>query len=169
MGITEFIDEIKSNPLLIAIGMIVIVVGVYFLHKNTASPTAATTTATVTDPNALPPVTYNQSFNSYPQTAAPSPVTPVITPKPVPTPIPTPKPKPVITPKPKPLPKPVPAPKPTAKYVTVTPDTATHNSQYGTLWGIAKASNISLVKVEALNSGIKDPNLIYTGQKIRIA
>ena len=37
-----------------------------------------------------------------------------------------------------------------------------------TLWGISKAYGVSLSSVIALNPQIKNPNLIYVGQKVRI-
>ena len=56
-------------------------------------------------------------------------------------------------------------PSPTMRFVTVTK----FPSQYGTLSGIAQANNVPLSTVEKLNPQIKNPNLIYAGQKVRIA
>lgn len=84
--------------------------------------------------------------------------TPVVTqPKPDPKPEPKPDPKPEQPkPEPKPPVKPVPA-KP-AVHVVKTGDT---------LWAIAKKHNTTWQKLQALNH-IKNPNLIYPGQKIKL-
>ena len=51
------------------------------------------------------------------------------------------------------------------RFVTVTK----FPSQYGTLSGIAQANNVPLSQVEKLNPQITNPNLIYPGQKVRVA
>lgn len=56
-------------------------------------------------------------------------------------------------------------PSQTMRFVTVTK----FPSQYGTLSGIAQANNVPLSQVEKLNPQIKNPNLIYPGQKVRVA
>lgn len=56
-------------------------------------------------------------------------------------------------------------PPPAAKYITVTRWPAPTS----TLSGIAAANGVSLQKVEQLNPQIKNPNLIYAGQKVRVS
>ena len=47
---------------------------------------------------------------------------------------------------------------------------AYHTVVYGdTLWAIARQHNLSLTQVIALNPQIKNPNLIYPGEKVRIS
>ena len=38
-----------------------------------------------------------------------------------------------------------------------------------TMWGIARRYGVSLTDLIALNPQIKNPNLIYPGQKVRVA
>ena len=38
-----------------------------------------------------------------------------------------------------------------------------------TLWGIARRYGTALERLVALNPGIRNPNLIYVGQKVRVA
>lgn len=108
------------------------------------------------------------------------PSVPTPTPKPTPTPTPTPKPIPYpIVPKPiqnppKPVPKPAPKPTPTpvipsAHYDTVGTWTQQNAPWNSTLWGIANHEGISLSRIEALNPGIANPNIIQPGQKIRVS
>jgi LysM repeat protein len=59
--------------------------------------------------------------------------------------------------------KPIPAS--TAKYATVT----SWPTPLSTLSGIASRYGISLQRLEQLNPQIKNPNLIYSGQQVRIA
>jgi LysM repeat protein len=87
-----------------------------------------------------------------------------------PTPSPTPKPKPVPSPAPAPNPggpthgNPNPAP----KSVTVAKFTSTNPAWNSTLSGIAAKEGTTVSHLLALNPGIKNPNLIYPGQSVRI-
>jgi hypothetical protein len=61
--------------------------------------------------------------------------------------------------------KPIPGPSPQQKFVTVQP----WPQPLSTLSGIASKNGITLQRIEQLNPDIKDPNLIYPNQKVRIA
>lgn len=67
-----FFEDIKSNPLILAVMAVLFVIGVVLLHKQvnnaTSSATPASTAPTV--PSG-PPVTYNQTYNQYPVTTPP--------------------------------------------------------------------------------------------------
>lgn len=62
-------------------------------------------------------------------------------------------------PQPQPSPKPQPAPS-YSQYYTVQPG--------DTLWKIAKANWITLTQMKILNPNMKDYNMLYVGQKIRV-
>ena len=84
---------------------------------------------------------------------------------------------PVITPSPAPVGKPAAAPTPVAKIAPTQqsapqPRYVTVNRWPGpgsTLSSIASENGISLSRIEALNPGIRNPNLIYTGQSVRVS
>jgi len=80
---------------------------------------------------------------------------------------------PITTPPPHPVPKPPGGGGPTsgppaAQYVTVVRYTSSHPSPFSTLSGIAGAEHTSVAALLKLNPGIKNPDLIRTGQKIRV-
>lgn len=77
---------------------------------------------------------------------------------------PTQTPPPVVTPPP--TNPPIPAPQPL--YVTVTHWTPTNTPWNSTLSGIAQHEGVSLNRIESLNPNIKNPNLIYAGQQVRV-
>ena len=54
------------------------------------------------------------------------------------------------------------------RYVTVTADTPGHNSQLGTLWGIAQANGLTIQQLLRLNPGLSVSSVIQPGQQIRI-
>ena len=90
---------------------------------------------------------------------------PIIQPAPGPTgpPVqspPTPPPPPKVAPKPQPVPHPAPE-----RFVTVQP----WPNVLGSLSGIASQNGISLERVEQLNPQIQNPDLIYPGQRVRVA
>ena len=58
---------------------------------------------------------------------------------------------------------------PPAQYVTVSQWTANNTPWNSTLGGIASHQGLALSRLEALNPGIANPNLIYPGQKVRVA
>lgn len=64
--------------------------------------------------------------------------------------------------------KPSPTPQPIAqkRYVTVAQWSSTNTPWNSTLWGIAHHYGESLATIEKLNPQIKNPNLIYKGQKV---
>lgn len=74
-------------------------------------------------------------------------------------------PPPVLHPIPAPLPPPV---KFQPLYVTVTHWTPTNTPWNSTLSGIAQHEGVSLNRIESLNPNIKNPNLIYAGQQVRV-
>jgi len=74
-------------------------------------------------------------------------------------------PAPTPTPVKKPAPTPVKKPAPQEKYVTV----QAWPQPLSTLSGIASKNGITLQRLEQLNPQIKDPNLIYPNEKVRIA
>jgi len=92
---------------------------------------------------------------------APAPV-PVTPPKPVPVPVtpPKPNPAPVTPPKPNPTPSPI--------WVTVAKYTKNNPPWNSTLSGIARHYGTTVSAIMALNPNIKNPNLIYVGQKVRV-
>lgn len=74
-------EDIKSNPLILAIMAVLFVIGIVLLHKQVNNAAAgATAAATPTVPTG-DPVTYNQTYNTYPVTQPP-----VQNPTPTPTP-----------------------------------------------------------------------------------
>lgn len=126
-------------------GMLFPINGIQSLSAgSSSSPTNSTTT--------LPPV------SSVPST--PTPTTPTTPPTP-PTPTTTIQP---VGPQ-KPVTQPVIQQNPQEIFVTVTP----WPTPLSTLWGIAQKYGLSLQRIEQLNPQIKNPNLIYPGQKVRIA
>lgn len=77
-------------------------------------------------------------------------------------------PPPIPIPNPSPIPNPNNSPSPSAvvpQYVTATK----WPSQFGSLWGISQFEGMSLARIEALNPQITNPNLIYTGQQVRVS
>jgi LysM repeat protein len=74
-------------------------------------------------------------------------------------------PKPPTKPPVKPPVPPKPGPHPQEKYVNVQP----WPQPLSTLSGIASKYGISLARIEQLNPQIKDPNLIYPNEKVRVA
>lgn len=81
---------------------------------------------------------------------------------------PTPPAQPPPTPKPGPGPKPGPKPPNTQKFVTVASWSALNTKWNSTLLGIAQHEGITLNRIETLNPGIKNPNLIFAGEKVRV-
>jgi LysM repeat protein len=84
-------------------------------------------------------------------------------------------PTPSPSPTPKPVPSPAPAPNPggpthgnTNPSVTVTKFTSKNPPWNSTLSGIAAKEGTTVAHLLQLNPGIKNPNLIYPGQSIRI-
>lgn len=65
-------------------------------------------------------------------------------------------------------PKPVPPGTFHPWYVTVTHWTPTNTPWNSTLSGIAQHEGVSLNRIESLNPNIKNPNLVYAGQQIRV-
>lgn len=150
--IDDLISKVKLHPL---VSLLIVAGGIYLIYvlsnRQKATPVASTG-GTPAQPSEI----IKQQFNSFPvvQTVT-TPATPVTT-----TPPPTGTP-PVVLPgpiKPKPLPQP-------QQFITVKP----WPDKLSTLWGISQHVGKSLATVEALNPGIKNPNLIYAGQQVRIA
>ena len=61
------------------------------------------------------------------------------------------------------------APEQTENTAVPTPAAAYHTVRKGdTLWGISRQYGVSLGSIIALNPGIKNPNLIYPGNEVRV-
>lgn len=81
---------------------------------------------------------------------------------------PTPSPPKPVTTQPVQVVPPKPKPK-TPVYVTVAKYTKSNTAWNSTLSGIAKHYKTSVDALRKLNPSIKNPNVIYTGQKIRVS
>lgn len=159
--INTAIGKIKMHPWVTLIMLVVVGYILYTLANRKNATPSSTPLATTGGAPPAPGEVINQTFNSYPITGQTSP-----TPSPVAT-------VPTTTPTgggssggTKPTPTPVKNPTTTtAQYVTVEPWPA----QLSTLWGIAQHVGKSLATIEALNPQIKNYNLIYPGQQVRVA
>lgn len=151
-------------------GVVSTALGLY-LAKAPVTPEQATIIRTAIGLTGRPPVgTFQIIIAPTPTKPTPKPATPKpATPKPTTpaTPKPT-SPKPA-TPAPKPAtPKPVVKPTPAAQYVTVVKYTTRNPPWNSTLLGIAKHFGTSVSNLLKLNPNIKNANLIYVGQKVRV-
>ncbi len=155
--IDNVVTKIKMHPVITIVLAAAILYAIYILANRSNRPTNQA--QAVAPLNTAPPQNVSQTFNSYPISSK----------------FPSKGKKTTVVPPPSntgsgsqtPTPAPV-AKMPTtvsARYVTVTP----WPSQDSTLWGIAQANGMSLTTVEALNPQIRDYNLIYPGQQIRIS
>lgn len=187
----DLVAVIRRSPaLMVTTGVGFIFLLIYLYKKG--STTGASTPSATTQPSGFTPAlgtyTFVEEFVQQSPTAhTPSPI-PAPIPGPIPIPLPpvpgpkppTPTPKPPVgkpkppepKPRPEPKPKPVPLPpvpsprprpQPSAKYFTVTTWPAPGSS----LWTISQLTHVPLPTIEHLNPQIKNPNLIYPGQKVR--
>lgn len=175
----------KLGPLATWVWLLIatVLIGVYYLYEKHKQGTAGTSTSTSTtastaNASQVPdiilqdygaPVTQTVTDNPPPG-SVPPPQPPVRVPPPIRTPgVPPPKPpapKPPVTKKKAPAPKPKPQ-----QYATVTVAkwTSSNTPWNSTLSGIADHYHVSGgYQALAKLNGIKNPNLIYPGQKIKV-
>ena len=147
----------------------------YFRTKSGSGTSGSNSTAATTPSNAnsgtsttgnttFGPPTTNLTINSqYAQTSSSTAGVPAprhATPNPQPTPLPKPPTKKAVTT--------VKTPAKAAPIVTVTKWTATNTPWNSTLWGIANHYNTTVANLLKLNPQIKNANLVYPGEKVKV-